>query len=107
MRGTYIYGAARADSVLAALAAMADVDPDLELVGVEWLQTFDELPERGQSSEPVQGVLETLGDGNAALDFSYTYPEDAEPDPGDVLKEQLEGFVDAWIDGAVERFGSF
>ncbi len=107
MRGTYIYGAARADSVLAALAAMSDVDQDLELLGVEWLQTYDELPERGQNSEPVQGVLERLGDGNAALDWSYTYPEDAEPDLADVLKEQVEGFIDGWIEGAVERLGEF
>jgi hypothetical protein len=107
VRGAYIYGAARADGALAALAAMADADDSLELLGVEWLQTFDELPERGQQSEPVQGVLATLGDGDAALDWAFTYPEDAEPDPADVLKEQVEGFVDAWIEGAVERFGEF
>jgi hypothetical protein len=107
MRGAYIYGAARADSVLAALAAMADVDPDLELLGVEWLQTYDELPERGQQSEPVRGVLAALADGRAALDHSFTYPEDAEPDPADALREEVESFVGGWIEGAAERFGDF
>jgi hypothetical protein len=107
MRGSYIYGAARADSVLEALAAMADCDDALELLGVEWLQTYDELPEAGRQSEPVQGVLATLGDARAALDWAFTYPEDAEPDPADVLKEQVDGFVERWIDGAVDRFGAF
>ena len=106
-RGAYIYGAARADSVLEALAAMADSDDSLELLGVEWLQTYEELPERGRQSEPVQGVLATLGDDDAALDWAFTYPEDAEPDPADVLKEHVDGFVEHWIDGAVERFGEF
>jgi hypothetical protein len=106
VRGAYIYGAARADSVLAALAAMAD-ETDQELLGVEWLQTYEELPERGRQSEPVRGVLEKLGDGGAALDWAYTYPDDAGPDPADALKEHVEGFVEHWIDGAVERFGAF
>jgi hypothetical protein len=107
VRGAYVYGAARADGVLAALAAMADCDDSLELLGVEWLQTYDELPERGRESEPVVGVLETLGEDDAALDWAFTYPEDAEPDPADVLKDQVDGFVERWIDGAVERFGEF
>ncbi len=102
--GAFIYGAARADSVVAAVAAFAETE---ELLGIEWLQTYDELPERGQQSEPVQGVLAKLGDGDVALDWAFTYPLDEEPDPADALKEQVEGFVEGWIEGAVERFGDF
>jgi hypothetical protein len=102
--GAFIHGAARADSVVEAVAAFASEE---ELLGIEWLQTYDSLPDRGQQSEPVQGVLAKLGDGDVALDWAYTYPTDPETDAADTLKQQVEGFVEGWIEGAVERFGEF
>ena len=102
--GAFIYGAARAETVVAAVAAFAEQE---ELLGIEWLQTYDSLPDRGQQSEPVQGVLAKLADGDVALDWAYTYPTDEESVAADALQEQVDGFVDGWIEGAVERFGEF
>ena len=80
MRGTYIYGAARADSVLAALAAMSDVDQDLELLGVEWLQTFDELrPSAARTARPSRPCSPTLGDAQRRVRHGPTDAEDAGP----------------------------
>jgi hypothetical protein len=107
--GAYIYGAARADGVVAAVAALAlqADEMDLEPLAIEWLQTHESLPPRGQESEPVRAVVAALEDADVALDFAFSYPEDAEPDPADALKEHIDGFVEHWIDDAVERFGAF
>jgi len=108
--GAYIYGAARADSVLGAVAALTDSaeEREVELRGVEWLQTYDSLPESGQESEPVRDVVALLGDdGRVALDWSFTFPADEGPDPVETLTEQVDALVHGWIEGGVERFGAF
>ena len=106
----YVYGAARADSVLGAVAALTDCAEarEVELRGFEWLQTYESLHERGQESEPVREVLALLGeDGRVAMDWSSTLPADAEPDPVEVLTDQVDSLVHGWIEGGVERFGPF
>lgn len=108
--GAYIYGAARADSVLGAVAALTDCaeERDVELRGFEWLQTYDSLPESGQESEPVRDVLALLGDdGRVAMDWSFTFPADAEPDPVEAITDQIDSLVHGWVEGGVERFGAF
>jgi hypothetical protein len=107
--GAYIYGAARAEGVVGAVAALAlqAEEMGLEPLAIEWLQTHASLPQRGQESEPVRAVVAALADAPAVLDFVFSYPEDEEPDPADALKEHVEGFVEHWIDDAVDRFGAF
>ena len=98
--GEFVYAGARAERVAAAVAAFA---AEHELEAIEWLQTYDSLPERGQQSEPVQSVLALLEEDDVALDWANSAPADEEPDPADAARELVEN----WIDGAVERFGEF
>jgi hypothetical protein len=107
--GAFVYGAARAEGVVGAVAALAlhAGEQELELLAIEWLQSYDSLPQRGQESEPVRAVVAAAEEADAVLDFAFAYPEDAEPDPAEVLKEHVDGFVEHWIDDAVERFGAF
>ena len=83
-------------SVAEAVAAFGD-----EVIGIEWLQTFDSLPPSGQSSEAVQAVLAELLDADVA--FVEGDDEDESGDPAEVLKAH----VDHWVDEAAERFGEF
>ncbi len=92
---------------MAALTDSAE-ERDVELRGVEWLQTYDSLPEGGQASEPVQDVVALLGDdGHVALDWSSAVPADQGPDPAEEITEQVDALVHGWIEAGVERFGAF
>ena len=82
---------------------MAAFGSEREVEAIEWLQTYESLPERGQQSEPVQSVVALLEDDDVALDWANSTPADEEPDPADALRELVEN----WIDGATERFGDF
>ena len=94
--GSFVYAATRASSVAEAVAAFGD-----EVIGIEWLQTFDSLPPSGQSSEAVQAVLAGLLDEEVV--FVEGYPEEESGDPA----EALRAHVDHWVDEAAERFGEF
>ena len=94
LQGSYVYAATRAASIAEAVTAFGD-----EVIGIEWLQTFDSLPPSGQSSEAVQAVLAELLDN----DVAFVEGDDESGDPAEVLKAH----VDHWVDEAAERFGEF
>ena len=94
LEGSFVYAATRAGSVAEAVAAFGD-----EVIGIDWLQTFDSLPPSGQSSEAVQAVLAELLDN----DVAFVEGDDESGDPAEVLKAH----VDHWVDEATERFGGF
>lgn len=96
VEGAFVYAGTRAASVAEAVARFGD-----EVLGIEWLQTFDSLPARGQENEAVQAVLAGLRDEDVA--FVEGYPEEEGGDPA----EGLRAHVDHWVDEAAERFGEF
>ncbi|MBE2318300.1 hypothetical protein DVA67_020125 [Solirubrobacter sp. CPCC 204708] len=96
MPGAFVYAGTQASSVAEAVAAFGD-----EVLGIEWLQTFDSLPARGQENEAVQAVLAGLLD--APVVFVEGYDEDEAGDPLDGMRAHL----DHWVDEAAERFGEF
>ena len=94
--GAFVYAGTRAASVAEAVARFGE-----EMLGIEWLQTFDSLPARGQENEAVQAVLAALLDEDVA--FVEGYDEDEAGDPAEGLRAHL----DHWVDEAAERFGEF
>ena len=96
--GAFVYAGTRAESVVEAVTAFGG---EVEVLGIEWLQTFDSLPARGQENDAVQTVLQELLD--ADIVFVEGYGEDEAGDPA----EGLRAHVEHWVDEAVERFGDF
>jgi hypothetical protein len=96
MPGEFVYAGTKASSVVEAVTNFGDA-----VVGIEWLQTFDSLPARGQENEAVQAVLAGLLDEDVV--FVEGYPEEESGDPA----EALRAHVDHWVDEAAERFGEF
>jgi hypothetical protein len=94
--GEFVYAGTRADSVAEAVTKFGD-----EVVGIEWLQTFDSLPPTAQSNDAVQAVLQELLDKDVA--FVEGYGEEESGDPTEVFRAHL----DHWVDEAAERFGEF
>jgi hypothetical protein len=94
--GEFVYAGTRASSVLEAVTNFGDA-----VVGIEWLQTLNSLPARGQENEAVQAVLAGLLDEDVA--FVEGYPEEESGDPA----EAMRAHVDHWVDEAAERFGEF
>jgi len=94
--GEFVYAGTRADSVAEAAAAFGE-----DVIGIEWLQTFDSLPARGQENDAIQTVLQELLDNEVA--FVAGYPEEESGDPTEVMRAHLEH----WVDEAAERFGEF
>lgn len=94
--GAFVYAGTKADSVAEAVARFGD-----DVLGIEWLQTLDSLPPRGQENEAVQAVLAGLLDEDVA--FVEGYGEDEAEDP----TEGLRAHLDHWVDEAAERFGAF
>ncbi len=107
--GAYVYCAARATSVVGAVAEIGAQasEQGFEIVAIDWLSRWIELPEPRRDSDAVTGVLAALADGNVALDHFYSYPDKDDHDAADLLKRYVEGFVEGWIDGAVESCGPF
>jgi hypothetical protein len=94
--GEFVYAGTRADSVAEAVAKFG-----AEVIGIEWLQTFDSLPPRGQENDAIQTVLQELLDKDVA--FVEGYGEEESGDPTETLRAHL----DHWVDEAAERFGEF
>jgi hypothetical protein len=107
--GAYAYCAARAESVADAVGEIgAQVGAQgFELVAIEWLSRWAELSQPRRDSDAVAAVLAALADGNVALDRFFSYPEPEEHGAADLLKRCVQGFVEGWIDGAVESCGPF
>jgi len=107
--GAFAYCAARADSLAGAVAKVAaEADArGFEILALDRLSRYDDMPETARASEAVRAVVAALGDGDAALDHFYTYPELDEPDAAEPLKARVAGFVDGWIEDAVENCGPF
>lgn len=94
--GEFVYAGTKAANVAEAVTAFGD-----DVVGIEWLQTYDSLPPRGQENEAVQAVLAGLLDEEVV--FVEGYSEEESGDPTDGLRAHL----DHWVDEAAERFGEF
>jgi len=104
--GAYVYCAARAGSAAEAVAAVSV--EGFEISSIEWLAPHASLRERVRESEAVAAVVKTLGDGDVALDYFFSYPDgEGEPEVADELKERVAGFLERWIEGAVEECGPF
>lgn len=94
--GEFVYAGTRASTVVEAVTKLGD-----DVVGIEWLQTFDSLPPSGQANEAVQAVLAGLLDEDVV--FVEGYGEEEAGDPTETLRAHL----DHWVDEAADRFGEF
>jgi hypothetical protein len=107
--GAYVYVAGRAPGMIAAVEIIdARVRlRELEAVTVEWLKPYDQLPEAQQSSPPVAGLIDALETAPAAVGALYSFRSADEPGAAAGLKQRVEGFLESWIDGALEECGEF
>ena len=96
VQGEFVYAGTRASSVAEAVVAFGD-----EVLGIEWLQTFDSLPPSGQENDAIQTLLQELLEKDVA--FVEGYPEEESGDPAEGLRAHIEH----WVDEAAERFGEF
>jgi hypothetical protein len=103
--GAYAFCAARADSAAAAIAAASE--QGFAIAAIEWLAPYAALPQARRESEAIAAVVNALGDGDVVLDQFFAYPDEDEPDLAEDLKERVAGFVERWIEGAVEACGEF
>jgi hypothetical protein len=102
--GAYVYCAGRGESAADALAAVSAeaFERGVRIVAIEEFRLYADLPLAEQNDEKVRDVVAALGQADAGLDWFHGYPEEDEPDLTNALKERVLGFVEGWIDGAVE-----
>ncbi len=107
--GAYVHCAARAKSVADAVADIGAhaSEQGFEILAIDWLSRWIDLPGPRRDSDAVTGVLAALADGTVALDRFDSYPDKDDHDAVAQLKRHVEGFVEEWIDGAVESCGPF
>ena len=72
-------------------------------LGIEWLQTYDSLPERGQQSEPVQACSPAARGRRRRVRLG----DSIRPTRTGSRRRAQSAAVEHWIDGAAERFGEF
>jgi hypothetical protein len=107
--GAYAYCAGRGATVTDAVAAVGAeaAERGFEIVAIDWLSPYSNLPQPQRESQAVTGVLAALGEGHAALDRFHSYPNQDEPDAADALKQRVLAFVEGWVDGALESCEPF
>jgi hypothetical protein len=107
--GAYVYAGARAPGMIAAVGIIdAKVRlRELEPIAVDWLKPFDQLPEAQQASGPVAALIDALELEPVAVGNLYSFLSPEEPGAAGALKQRVEGFLESWIDGALEECGEF
>jgi hypothetical protein len=107
--GAYVYVAGRAPNVPEAIMAI-DAQArlrELEPVAIDWLKPFDQLGEAQRASPAVESVIDALDGRGAAVGTLYSFLNAGEPGRAAELKRRVEGFLESWIDGALEECGDF
>jgi hypothetical protein len=106
--GAFVHVASRAPSLSEAvrLVEQRAADYDVTVRSFDWFVPEHDLSDAQKTNEMLADLRAVAtDDGDAFSDTFYCYPEVDEPSHLDDLKEEAEGFVESWLEGAVDNHG--
>lgn len=106
--GAFAHVASRAPSLseAARLVEERSAEYDVTVRAFGWFVAEHDLSEAQKANEMLADLCAAAADDGAAFSETFhCYPEVDEPSHLDNLKEEVEGFVESWLEGAVDNHG--